>query len=129
MDISHTKILKEVGAVGSSDYITPRYDIGSEQRGLEGRLLKNSAQIHADDSKLTEAVSSGIFSESVGMVQSIRLPDLCSVFQAEVVAIQAAARIIRNGKVSKRNVTILSDNQAAFKALRLCTAVADSSTR
>ena len=36
---------------------------------------------------------------------------LCSVFQVEVVAIQAAARIIGDKKFSKRNISILSDSQ------------------
>ena len=41
----------------------------------------------------------------------------CSVFQAEVVAIQAAAGIIGDRRVSNRNYIILSDSQAAIKAL------------
>ena len=61
-------------------------------------------------------VGSGIFSESVGIAQSIRLPDHCSVFQVEVVAIQTAAGIIGDGRVSKWNVTIISDSQAIIKA-------------
>ena len=54
--------------------------------------------------------------ESVVIDQSIRLSDHFSVFQA-VVAIRAAARIIGDGRVSKRNVTIHSDSQAAVRAL------------
>ena len=80
-------------------------------------LLGNSVQICTDGSKLYGTVGSGIFSESVGIIQSIRLPDHCSVFQAEVVAIQAEARIIGDERVSKRNVTTLSDTQAAIKPL------------
>ena len=41
------------------------------------------------------AVGSEIFSESDLISQSIRLPDHYIVFQAEVMAIQAGARIIR----------------------------------
>ena len=48
---------------------------------------------------------------------TIWLPDHCSDFQPQVVAIQAAVRIIGGGRFSKRNVTILSDSQAAIKAL------------
>ena len=80
-------------------------------------LLKNSIQIYTNGSKLNGVVGSEIFSESVGIAQSIRLPDHCSVFQAEVVPIQDAARIIGDGRICKRNVTILSDSQTAIKAL------------
>ena len=43
--------------------------------------------------------------------------DHCRFFQVEVVAIQVAAKIIEDGKVSKWHVTILSDSEAAFRAL------------
>ena len=46
------------------------------------------------------------FLESVGIAQPIGLPDHCSIFQAEEVAIQATAKIIGDGRVPKQNVTI-----------------------
>ena len=59
--------------------------------------LRNSVQIYTDGSKLNGDVGSGIFSKSIGIVQSLRLPNHCTV--------------------SKRNVITLSDSQAAVRAL------------
>ena len=81
-------------------------------------LLRNSVQIYIDGSKMNGAVGARIFSESVGIAQSISLSDLCSVFQVEMVSIQATADIIGDKRVSKQNVTIFSDCQAAIRALR-----------
>ena len=97
-------------------------------------LLRNSVQIYTDGSKLNGVVGSGIFTKSVVIAQPIRLLDYCSVFQAEVVTIQAAARIIVDERSSKKNVTILSDTKAAIKALSFIltnskTVVADISMR
>ena len=55
--------------------------------------------------------------ESVGIAQSIRLLDYCSVLQTETVVTQAAAIIIVDGGEEKRNVNIRSDSQAAINAL------------
>ena len=46
-----------------------------------------------------------------------KVADHCSVFLAKMVAIQTSPRIIGDEKVSKRNITIYSDSQAAIKAL------------
>ena len=63
----------------------------------------------------------------------MRLPDHCSVFQAELSAIQAAVKIIVDKNVHRQKITILFDIQADIKALdysvRRCTTVADVSMR
>ena len=98
----------EVRACGSSDYMTPRYDFGRRFKisitdnrvwKVKGHLKRDSVKIYTDGSKLNGAVGSGIFSESFRIVQFLRLPD-CSIFQAEAVAMQAAARIIEDETVS-----------------------------
>ena len=82
--------------------MTPRYDVtrrfeisvpdnGDNWKGDVSHLLRNSVQIYSEDSKLHEAIGN-----TVGIAQSIRLPDHCSVFQA---------------------VTIFSYSQAAIKTL------------
>ena len=58
-----------------------------------------------------------IYSKSIEIFKSTRLPDHCSVFQAEVSAIQAVVIIIVNKNVHERRVTLLSVRKAAFKAL------------
>ena len=109
------------------EYMTPRYDFARRfktsfsDNGIRKvggtHQVWNFIQIYTDCSKVNGAVGSGIFSESVKINQSIRLPDHYSIFQTEAVAIQVAARIIGDGWVPKRNVTILSDSQAAIRAL------------
>ena len=61
-DIDHAKILRKVGAVRSTDYMTPRYDFkkgfktsvpdNGMWKGGMTHLLKNSVQIYTDSSKL-----------------------------------------------------------------------------
>ena len=67
----------------------PRYDFTSGfktsvsdnevWKGDVTHLLNNSVQIYTDNTKLNGAVGIGIFSESVGIGQSVRLPDHCTV--------------------------------------------------
>ena len=71
-NIGHAKILREVGTVGSSDYIIPRYDFtrgfktsipdNEVWKGDVSHLIQNSVQIYTDHSKLNGAVGSEIFS-------------------------------------------------------------------
>ena len=79
--------------------------------------VRNLVQIQTDGSKLDRAVGSGIFSEPDRIAQSIRLSDHCSILQVEAVGIQAATRIIVDGRASMREDTILSVSQAAIRAL------------
>ena len=69
---------------------------------------ENSAQIYTDGSKLDVAVRIGIYSKSIGIYKSMRLPDHCSVFQAEVSAIRAAVKITVDKNVHKRRIIIIS---------------------
>ena len=72
----------------------------------------NSIQIFTDGSKLgTESLG------LCGIAESIGLPEHCSSFQAEVLAIQAAVKIIWDENVINRNIAILSDSQAVIRAL------------
>ena len=98
--------------------MTPRYDF---TRGFKASVADNSvwksSVTHLTVRNWMELLVVKFFSESAGIAQSIRLPDHCSVAWMKVMAIQAAAGIIGDGKVSKRNITRLSDSQAAIEAL------------
>ena len=59
-----------------------------------GHLVKDSVQIFTDEFKLEGTVAGGIFSESIGIPESIMLPDYWSVFQTEMLAIQVAVRVV-----------------------------------
>ena len=65
-------------------------------RNGAGHLVKDSVQIFGDGSKLGGTVGGEIFSEPIRIAESIRLPDYCSVFQAEVWAIWAEVKILWN---------------------------------
>ena len=41
-------------------------------------------KIYTDGSKLEGAVGIGVYSESIGISKSIKLPNRCSILQAEV---------------------------------------------
>ena len=81
---------------------------------------RDSAHIYNDDSKLEEAVGIGIYSNSIGIFKSMRLLDHCSVFLAEVSAIQVEFQILVDKNVHKRKITILSDYPADIEALDSC---------
>ena len=73
--------------------------------------------VYTDGSKLDNGVRSGIYFRKLNLNISFCLPDYCSVFQAEVVAIYRAAQwIIANG-VSFTHVSMFSDSRAAISSL------------
>lgn len=123
----HSTILENFRSVPeNTDYITPRldfernYDITVPSRldwepGIPP--VQGSVYIYTDGSKMEGGVGGGVFSEELGISLSFRLPDHCSVFQAEVVAIQEAMQWLRINAISSTNIVLLSDSQAALKSL------------
>ena len=49
-----------------------------------------------------------------------RLPDFCTVFQAEVTAISAACSKLKELDIANKNIYILSDSSSAINALNKC---------
>ena len=76
----------------------------------------NSTHIYTDGSKLNDRTGGGVFSNELNIKHSFRLPDHCSVFQAEVAAIGEAISRINQENFSKP-ICIFSDSQAAIKSL------------
>ena len=70
-------------------------------------------EIYTDGSKIGVRVGCGIFIKGSNTKLSFRLPDHCSVFQAEVMGIQTAAQCLLGGKIFPENLLIYSDSQAA----------------
>ena len=116
------RIFREIDIVESRDYITPGYDFSmkfktsipkrAEWKKGAAHLAGDSAQIYTDGSKLKGAVGIGIYRHI-----QVYEADYCSGFQAEVSATQTMVEIIVAQNVHKRRITILSDSQAAIKAL------------
>ncbi|KAH8351719.1 hypothetical protein KR084_005480, partial [Drosophila pseudotakahashii] len=71
---------------------------------------------YTDGSKLDGHVGGGVYSEQLDIRKSFRLPDHCSVFQAEVHAIKEAIDCLGNTSLS-RHLNIYSDCQAAIKSI------------
>ena len=80
-------------------------------------FLGEAICIFTDGSKINESAGAGVYSEELNIKQSLRLPDHCSVFQAEIYAILTALNELKNSGVRNEVVAICSDSQAAIKAL------------
>ncbi|XP_070075503.1 uncharacterized protein [Drosophila takahashii] len=79
--------------------------------------IENAVNIYTDGSKLNLQTGGGVFSPELDIKVSFRLPDHCSVFQAEVMAIQEAMSYLDTTKHCNTDIFIFSDSQAALRAL------------
>ena len=77
--------------------------VGRDGAGL---FVKNSVLIFTNGSKTGGNIGSRIFLKSIGIEESIRLPDYCRVFQAEVLAVQAAVKIFWYSNVPSGNISM-----------------------
>lgn len=73
--------------------------------------------IYTDDSKMERGTGVGIYSDTLGMNESIKMRDSCSVFQAEVGGILTATKVIKESVVMDNKLAIYSDSQAAIRSL------------
>jgi len=84
-----------------------------------------AVNFYTDGSKLNNQVGGGIYSEQLNIRKSFRLPDHCSVFQAEVFAIIEALMLLNDANCQNKLIIIYSDSQAAptpyRTAANLCT--------
>jgi ribonuclease HI len=64
-----------------------------------------------------EGTGSCIFIEELDIRHSINLDKMCSVFQAEVLAIRQACKILQDKRIVGRQISIYMDSQAALKAV------------
>lgn len=125
----HSTILRELGDREfdrTTDYIKPvtnfqrtfRIRIPSREDWTAGSVIQgNAISVFTDGSKMEMGTGSGVYSEDLDIRVSMRLPDECSVFQAEIYAIDTAARIIRERDVGPTVISIFVDSLAALKAL------------
>ena len=72
---------------------------------------------YTDGSKLDNRVGGGVFSAKLDTKIAFRLPDHCSVFQAEVTAIKESLLVLTRSVLTTRNIFIYTDSQAALKSL------------
>jgi len=72
---------------------------------------------YTDGSKLEGQVGAGVYSEQLDIRKSFRLPDYCSLFQAEVHAIKEALTCLGNLSLQRGHLNIYIDSQAAIKSI------------
>lgn len=127
LSVGHSSILQYFRSIPDiTDYISPTFSfrnafkttIPSREDWKEGRTLNNnSVHFYTDGSKLDGKVGSGVFSDQLNINIAFRLPDYCSVFQAEVVAINEVIDWLRYNTISTTDIVIFTDSQAAIKSL------------
>ena len=81
------------------------------------RWRRGAVSFFTDGSKLGGKVGGGVFCKELSVNLCFRLPDHCSVFQAEVAAIKVAVEVLLRSVASFREVSIHSDSRAAIQAL------------
>lgn len=123
----HAQILQiYTGHNVCTDYTTPRLDFErpfttsfpNREDWLNNQTPCESAiQIFTDGSKMEIGVGAGFYSEALELAGSIRLPDYSSVFQAEVLAVTAAAKEAAIKAIPRADITFFIDSQAAIKAI------------
>ena len=89
------------------------------------QINTDNIAIYTDGSALNDKLGYGYYistnknktkiAESCG-----RLPDFCTVFQAEVTAISAACSKLKELDIANKNIYILSDSSSAINALNKC---------
>ena len=79
-------------------------------------LKVNSINIFTDGPKF-DKLGGGVFSTELQIETSFRLPDHCSVYQAEVMAIVEAMKFLQSKRPREQNIFLFSDSQAALRAL------------
>nr|pir hypothetical protein - fruit fly (Drosophila miranda) transposon TRIM [Drosophila miranda] len=77
----------------------------------------NAVHFYTDGSKLDGRVGGGVYCSELEISHCFRLPDHCSVFQAEIEAIKEAISIVSKLRLDTHLVCVFSDSQAAIKAL------------
>ena len=89
---------------------------------LEDSIIKeddpNTITVYTDGSKnTTKNVGLGAHSEHTGITISENLPEHCTVFQAEVMAVKRAAEELNHKKIEGKTIHIRSDSTACIRAL------------
>lgn len=127
--VGHATIIQETGDIRynrSTDYQVPTLDFSRnfeikvpsrEEWERQDVIGEGETAIYTDGSKMSEGTGAGVYSSYWGFSESYRLPDECSVFQAELTAVFQAALLVAVSDESNKDITIYTDSQAAIKAL------------
>ncbi|KAL7723800.1 hypothetical protein ACLKA6_008701 [Drosophila palustris] len=92
-----------------------------EDWSLEPPGQPDALAFYTDGSKLNNKVGGGVHSPILGIDHSFRLPDHCSVFQAEILAINESLKLLQRSNTAYGRINIYSDSQAAIKSIAATT--------
>jgi len=127
LQIGHSKIGESLkDKLANLDYITStlcfeknfRTSCPSRENWKSGSAqISEVIEFFTDGSKLDGKVGAGVFCDKLNVNISVRLPDYCSVYQAEVVAIKEVLSWLKHNAISAVDIAIYVDSQAAIKSL------------
>lgn len=109
-----------------SDKMLPRYSfqnrfeiiIPTRQEWESGNVLRQlgNTTCYTDGSKMETGTGAGVYSGQLSLERTHSLGNYCSVFLSEVYAVLDCADELVRKDISRRQISILSDSQAALKA-------------
>jgi ribonuclease HI len=127
----HSKIIpimmKDTMISMPSDIMIPKFNFykpfmieihGAAEWSSHGHKFINGDYIwYTDGSKTEDGTGAGVYCKKLQKSMFISLGNECTIFQAEVFAIESCARECINQKIKNKQIAIMSDSQAAIKAI------------
>ncbi|XP_037941860.1 uncharacterized protein LOC119674776 [Teleopsis dalmanni] len=109
-----------------SDYMIPIMYPGAtiktviENEGWKKGMVPkcNTINVFTDGSKMEVGVGAGIYCAELSIRMPFKLPNYCSVFQAEVFAVKKAAELVCRDETRNYCINFYVDSQAAIKAIK-----------
>ena len=85
------------------------------RKGMEPR--RNTFNIFTDSSKTPDGAGAGIFFNELNLRQPYKLPNHCTIFQAELFAVWKAVELAETRTTVNSVVNLYIDSQAAIKGI------------
>lgn len=127
---SHSSILLESHSLGigtddldmimTLNVTEPKFQLvypSREDWSNDSILNESEISVFTDGSKMESGTGAGFFCDQLNISKSFRLPELCSVYQSEVLAVKKAAEQLLIEQVSDRDISFYIDNQAAITSI------------
>ncbi|XP_070071103.1 uncharacterized protein [Drosophila takahashii] len=93
-----------------------------------GRDQSQHLNIYTDGFKMEGGVGAGVYCTDPAKRLSFKLPNDCSIFQAEVFTIRKAAEVVQNINRPHDVVNLVVDSQAAIKSMKSSTGIDGNET-
>ncbi|XP_017490460.1 PREDICTED: uncharacterized protein LOC108378663 [Rhagoletis zephyria] len=122
----HGLIINQMQLNRTTDYIVGNLDFSCNVQVLfpsrrdwrrDRVAYREKISLYTNGSKMDCGVGAGVYSKELGVALSLRLGNNTSIFQAEVLGILEACKILGNRVGHSGKATIYSDSQAALLAI------------